>query len=225
MSTVTIEGVRVEQIDAAAAYLRSRGLTPASGPRGTVTGEATELAYVLDEATGVLTVDVLRLPRAIAELDRADQDAAVRGLVEDAVHRPGLLLGRPSTAGVYNYVLPTVVNDSGVVLTYSSGDLDHGTFTVTTQQFTPDQEAQAFDARSMGGSGLGVGGRIVYTVGIGSPTLTFDFFLNGVGEHSFNVGLSGGGASSYSITTTGTDPTLDCYTYLEPTVTVAAITA
>lgn len=216
---VRISDVTPEQLAATSAYLDSRGVTGLDGPSGTLSGPGIDGTYSLD-AQGVLTVELENHPAGFANIAEEQRPERFEALVRAVLADPGTLGKRPNHPGVYNYVLPTIDNQSGSILTYSSSNLPHGTISITTQRYEVGDKAQAFEADSTGGSGLGVEGSAVYTVGSGAPLLTLTFWLNGNAEHSFTAGLTGGNAYLYSVSYTGTDPHVDSYTYLEPTVTI-----
>lgn len=215
---ISLEQVTPEMLAAGTGFVADRGLTGGDGPTGTVSGAHVDLAYEYDEASGRLELDVEKFPRPFEDLLPEDRVERFTALVRAAMEGPSNLLGRPNEPGVYNYVLPTIENKCEEILTYGSANMEHGSITITTSRYDVGKTAQAFDARSLGGSIVGVGGRVVYVVGSGSPSMNIDFFLNGVGEHSFTVGLTGGNAYLYKVTVTNTDPTLDSYTYLEPNI-------
>lgn len=217
---IVIERVTAEQFSVGVGFVADRGLTGADGRTGMVSGSGVEFAYAYDEQDGRLELDVEQFPRAFEALAPELRGARFEELVRAAMETPSDLLDRPKEAGVYNYVLPTIVNSCGEILTYGSASMDHGSITITTSRYDVGKTAQAFDARSLGGSIMGVGGRVVYTVGSGSPLVNIDFFLNGIGEYSFTVGLTGGNAYLFKADVTGTKPTLDSYTYLEPRITI-----
>lgn len=108
----------------------------------------------------------------------------------------------------------TIDNQCGDVLTYRSATMEHGSLSITTERFDVGMKAQAFEARSTPGSGLGPEGRVVYAVGSGAAALQLDFSLASF-DKSFTAGMTGDGASEYVLTVADAEP------LLEPTITIA----
>ncbi|MEO6500434.1 MAG: hypothetical protein ABIQ09_00810 [Jatrophihabitantaceae bacterium] len=203
-----------EQMAAAGEYLARSGVEGFAGHSGAVRGDCFAAEYAFDPSTGVLTVNPSELPHAFRTAPQATVAPAFGALIKAA------LQGLPGKYGVYDYVIPTIVNNSGGILTYSTSNATNGTIDITTSKIATGVTAQAFEADSSKLSGTGVGGTCVYTLSDGQTTLNIDYFLNTMYTHTFNAGLLGGNAGKYTATKSNTDPTVDGYTYLTPTVTL-----
>ena len=218
MESITLDGVTPEQMENAGKYLELNRVTGFSGNSGALVGDCFKAEYSYDPASGILVVTPSELPHAFRKAPAAAVAPAFTGLVRNA------LLGRPSKYGVYDYVYPTITNQSGGTLTYSTSDATNGTISITNSKIANGSSLEAFEADSSKLSGTGVGGSCIYTLADGQTTLSITYFLNTIYTHTFTVGLQGGNAARYTATATGTDPTLDGYTYLNPTVTLAKVT-
>jgi hypothetical protein len=212
---IKIDGVTAEQMEAAGKYLARSGVEGFNGHSGSVRGECFAAEYEFDPSTGVLTVHPSELPHAFRKAPEAAVAPAFSRLVQS------VLVGLPNKYGVYDYVLPTITNNSGGVLTYSSSNASNGTIQITNNRIAAGSSVQAFEADSTKLSGTGVGGTCVYQLADGQTTLQIAYFLNTIYTHTFTAGLQGGNAARYTTTLSNTDPKLDGYTYLTPTVTLA----
>jgi hypothetical protein len=212
---VKIEGVTADQMAAAEKYLARSGVEGFDGHSGSVRGECFAADYDFDPSTGVLTVTPSELPHAFRQAPEATVAPAFRSLVQ------AVLVGLPNKYGVYDYVIPTITNNSGGILTYSSSNATNGTIEITNTKIASGSSVQAFEADSSKLSGTGVGGTCVYTLADGQTTLQIAYFLNTIYTHTFTAGLQGGNAARYSTSLSGTDPSLSGYTYLTPTVTLS----
>jgi hypothetical protein len=211
---IEIEGVTADQMATAGRYLERNGVKGYDGHSGSVRGDCFAADYEYDPASGKLVVTASELPHAFRQ---APPEAVVPGFRTLA---QAVLLGRPNKYGVYDYVYPTITNNSGSLLTYSSSNPTNGTIEITNTKIANGQSLQAFEADSSKLSGTGVGGTCAYTFADGQTTLQITYFLNTIWTHTFTPGLQGGNAARYTATATNTDPTLDGYTYLNPTITV-----
>ncbi len=211
---IEIEGVTADQMATAGRYLERSGVKGYHGHSGSVRGDCFAADYEFDPASGRLVVTASELPHAFRQ---APPEAVVPAFSTLA---KAVLLGRPSKYGVYDYVYPTITNNSGSLLTYSSSNASNGTISITNNKIATGQSLEAFEADSSKLSGTGVGGTCAYTFADGQTTLQISYFLNTIYTHTFTAGLQGGNAARYTVALSNTDPVLDGYTYLNPTITV-----
>jgi hypothetical protein len=217
MESIKLEGVTQEQMKNAATYLERSGVRGFEGNAGSLAGDCFKAEYSFDPAS-VLVITPSELPHAFRKAPAAAVAPAFAGLVRN------VLTGRPSKYGVYDYVYPTIDNQSGGTLTYSSSDASNGTIEIKNSKINNAASLEAFEADSTKLSGTGVGGKCTYTLADGQTTLEITYFLNTKFTHTFTVGLNGANAPRYSATATNTEPSVDGYTYLNPTVTLTKVT-
>jgi hypothetical protein len=210
---IKIEDVTADQLAVAGEYLARSGVQGFSGHAGSVRGDCFAADYAFDPSTGVLTVTPSELPHAFRQAPEGAAAPAFRSLVQ------AVLVGLPSKYGVYDYVLPTITNNSGGVLTYTTSNPTNGTIEITNSKIGNGSSLQAFEADSTKLSGTGVGGTCVYTLP-DNTTLQLTYFLNTIWTWTFTAGLQGPGSAKYTTAVTGNSPSLDGYTYLTPTVTL-----
>ncbi|CAG9257795.1 hypothetical protein [Paraburkholderia unamae] len=218
MESIKLEGVTPEQMAHVARYLERSGVKGFSGNAGALAGDCFKADYRYEPESGILVITPSELPHAFRKAPAGVAAPAFAGLVRN------VLTGRPSKYGVYDYVYPTIDNQSGGTLTYSTSDPSNGTIEIKKNKIESGSSVEAFEADSTKLSGTGVGGTCTYTLADGQTTLVITYFLNTKFTHTFTVGLSGGNAARYTATATNTDPSVDGYTYLNPTVTLAKVT-
>jgi hypothetical protein len=217
VNEIEIADVTPERMEKIGRFLKRSGVTGFSGDQGTVKGDCFAAEYRYDPAARLLVVQVSRLPEAFQKAPEAAVIPAFQGLVRH------VMVGRkPNNYGVYDYVIPNIDNQSGGTITYSSSDPTNGTISISNSKITSGSGSQeAFEADSSKLSGTGVGGTCNYTLADGQTVLAITYFLNTIYTHTFTVGLQGANAARYQVSTTDTNPSLDGYTYLTPTTTLA----
>lgn len=211
-------GVSAEEVEIARGFLERSGFTGFMGETGRAAAECTVFDFHWEPTTGALRIDVSKLPTELTNLRPENAHAKFTDLVRVALGRAGVLGDR---CGVYNYVRPKISNRSGGVLTYSRNTTSHGTVGEVVTGIEIDAEVQAFEAASSKGSGVGAEGTVIYLLADGNTELNLQYWLNGAGMHSFNAGLTGQNAPRYKVDVKDTNPWVDGYTYLAPTVTIS----
>ncbi|HYI59480.1 MAG TPA: hypothetical protein VEX66_15025 [Microlunatus sp.] len=211
---IRLDDVSTDQMATAEKFLTRNGIQGFNGDTGSLQGECFKAEYRYDRDASTLTVIPAELPEAFRTLPGDAVSPAFRALATSILSR------RLGDYGVYDYVTPTIDNQSKGVLDFSTTDPTNGTIAITTNRYEVGTKAEAFQAKSTKLSGVGVGGTCTYTLAGAQTTLVITYFLNTIFTHTFTVGLQGINASRYATTTTGTDPYSSGYTYLQPTITI-----
>jgi hypothetical protein len=215
---IQIPNISSAEMKKIARYIAMADLTGFEGHEGVITGDCVQIRFRHHASAKTLELQAVALPADLRGLPAPMAHAALKQLV----HRV-LALGddHPSRYGVYNYVIPTINNTSGGVLTFSSSNLSHGTIRDVAQSIANGASGtEMFEADSAKLSGVGTGGTVVYTLADGVTTLNIDWFLNTIYTSSFNPGLAGGNAARYSVSASNTDPVVSGYTYMNPVITL-----
>jgi hypothetical protein len=215
--SIRIESVTPEQMQTAARVTAADGLSGFEDDAGIITRDQVQIHYDYSPDRRTLTLQPLRVSGHLGSLPGATLTAVLRQYVQDALSGGG---SWPSHPGVYNYVVPTIVNQSGSRLTFSTSSINPGTVTVLAQSIARGETKQAFEADSIVLAWDGTGGTVLYSFADGVTTLNISWYLNTVLTHSFTPGVSGGNADRYTVTVQNADPVLAGYTYLMPTVTI-----
>ncbi len=216
--SIEIAGVTAKHMEIIGTFLTRSGVVGFSGDEGSVTGDCFAAEYRYDAASGVLVVRPSRLPEAFEKAPAAAVAPAFQTLVRS------IMVGRkPNNYGVYDYVIPNIDNESGGMITYSSSSPTNGTISISNNKIPTGGPQEAFEADSTKLSGTGVGGTCNYTLADGQTVLAITYFLNTIYTHTFTAGLQGGNAARYQTATASTDPVLDGYTYLTPTITLTKV--
>jgi hypothetical protein len=220
-----VQGVTAEEFEHAREVFAG-SISGIEGDAGTATGEATKLDYEYDRASGLVRMTVHAFPTNLEKLPNHIASRALRQVLARAFTTAAVEAGdarKPNHYGVYDYVIPTLTNNTRNDLQFSSQALTNGTLYSYTGTIASGANGELFEADSSKLSGTGVGGEVIYQLSDGTP-LKIDFFLNTIWTHTFTAGFSGGNAGRYKTPDVGnTDPSLDGYTYLNPTITIAGI--
>jgi hypothetical protein len=221
--SIQFDGVTSAHMARVAEYLARNGVEGFGNHVGSVKGECFGADYEFDTATGVLSVTPTELPTA---LHNAPEDAALpafRTLVQSVLQGSDVNPLRPDKYGVYDYVVPTIDNNSGGEMTFSTSSPTAGTIEMGQAKLSNGASYRAFEADSSKLSALGVGGTVTYMLPDGQTMLDITYFLNTIFTHTFTVGLRGQNADRFACPYYDVKPVLEGYTYLTPTVKVNAI--
>lgn len=178
---------------------------------GTVRGDCVEVDYHYDATSGLLVVEPKRLPEHL-------ENGKLREMLEITRNA---MLGRPGSCGIYDYVLVTLDNQTGQVLTYSSQVITSGTLTIKAQSIPTGTSILAVQGESRKGSIVGAVADFVYTFADGVTTLTINYALYSAADATYSAGLSGANAARFKIANATTGGFTDGYTYMEPTTTIS----
>jgi hypothetical protein len=221
--SIEITDVGAPDIERIASFLERNGISGFSGNEGTVKGECFTAEYRYDPAAKLLVVQSSEPPEAIRKAPPAIAALTFKRLIQSVM--TGRMMttntNKPNRYGIYDYVIPDITNNSGGTITYSGSNPTNGTISISNNKIDTGNTKEAFEADSSKLSGTGVGGTCDYTLADGQTVLTITYFLNTIYTHTFTAGLSGFNAPRYSTSLSGTDPTLDGYTYLNPTITLS----
>lgn len=212
-----IPDVSAERMERLRAFLARDGLNVV-GDAGTVRGDCIDVAFQYDRGAGVLEVAPARLPSHLEDEDGAEPFTALRGMLDVAL---GSSADLPSHCGVYTYALVNIDNQSGLLLTYGSSEIEHGTLGVNAQQIESGASTRAFSGESEKGSTVGVSGTVHYGLADGVTTLNISYSMVIAASAAYNAGLTGANAARYTITNKDTDGFTHGYTYMTPTTTIA----
>lgn len=212
-------------------YLAQNDVTGYEANQGILIGKCLQGSYLYDPSRQSLALEPESLPKNLMLLDEEIRSAALLSLLNNILgigpgsNIPGNkgLQGKrhPGHYGVYDYVIPTIKNNSSGGFGFASQDMSNGTLYSYTQFVKSGDTVELFEADSTKLSGLGVGGTIVYLWGDNQTALNIKFFLNTIFTSTFTVGTTGPLANRLSVTITDNSPDLDGYTYLNPVITVA----
>lgn len=215
--SIQIANITPEQMSNAAKFTAGNGICGLGGNAGIITADQVEVRYDYSPDTGIVTLQPTRLSAQLGSLPAATAMAVLKQYLLASLNA---LDNWPSHAGVYNYVVPTIVNSSGNKLSFSSSNINPGTVINVAQTIDINKTVPAFEADSIVLAWDGTGGTMVYSFPDGVTTLNINWYLNTVVTHTFTAGVSGGNATRYNVVTTNTEPVLAGYTYLMPTITI-----
>ena len=215
-------------------YLEQNNANGFEGNCGIVKGDCLEFEFDFNPKTEVLEINPKIYPENLAKLSPEIRNKAAIRLVSNimggsAALNPMVLAStngypsHPSKYGVYDYVIPYIVNNSGLDFTFSSQSMDHGNVSSNLSNVpntSSTESVKLFEADSSKLSGVGVGCTVTYQWGDGQTLITIQFFLNTMFTHSFTVGAKGPAASKLKIVITKNAPVVSGYTYLDPVITI-----
>jgi len=217
-------------------YLTHNNATGFEGNSGTVKvkGNCLEFGFDFNPESKILEIDPKTYPENLAKLSPEIRNKVASRLISNVMGGSGainpLVLAssngypsHPSKYGVYDYVIPYIVNNSGLDFTFSAQSMDHGSISSnlsTVPNTASTESVELFEADSTKLSGVGVGGTVTYQWGDGQTVISIQFFLNTMFTHSFTVGATGPAASKLTIVVTKNSPVVSGYTYLDPVITI-----
>ncbi len=139
----------------------------------------------------------------------------------------------PHQCAVYNWCIGFMTNNTGLPMTYSGEDTDHGTIIRSTGSIpvgaTPaDQDPSSGDAgkagvfQNKGGkdSVTGCFGKVSWLLGDNATTLALDYGVNTLSATSATTSLSGPNASQYTASVENKTHFYGACAYLYPYVTI-----
>jgi len=215
-------------------YLEQNNAVGFEGNNGMVKAKCLEFGFNFDPKNKSLEINPIIYPENLSDLSPELRYNAATRLIsnimggQDAIH-PMILAStngypsHPGEYGVYDYVIPYIVNNSGMNFTFATQNMNHGNITSnlsTAPNTTSTEPVELFRAESTKLSGVGVGGTVTYQWGDGQTVITIQFFLNTKFTHSFTVGKTGPAASKLNIVVGSDSPVVSGYTYLDPIITI-----
>jgi hypothetical protein len=229
VGTYEVLGVTEEEVFHARETFAS-GISGIEADSGSAEGESTKLDYEWDHGANVVRITVHSFPSDLQDLPPETASKALLGVLARGFEVPaGAAAGvadkvKPNRYGVYNYVVPLLTNNTRLDLNFSSQTMGNGTlYSFSSSVAAGASTSNLFEADSTKLSGTGVGGTVYYQLTDGTP-LRIDFFLNTIWTHSLTAAFTGANAGKYkAVEVTDTDPSLDGYTYLNPTITIAGL--
>lgn len=218
-----IHGVSQEELESARRFLGG-GLTGIDEDSGTAVGASTRIDYDYDRTSGLLRLTVSAYPANLVDIPPHIASRALKRVLHRAFTAPDAAsvgASKPGRYGVYDYVIPTLTNNTRFDLNFSTQTMGNGTLYSYTGTVKSGASGELFEADSTKLSGTGVGGTVVYLLSDGTP-LAIEFFLNTIWTHTFTAGFTGPNAGRYPAPVVAdVTPSLDGYTYLNPTITIA----
>lgn len=233
-SVLNFNDVSETQLERLKTYLKQNNVNGFEGNTGTVKGNCLEFGFHFNPESKILEIDPKTYPENLEKLSPEIRNKAAFKLVSNimggsSARNPLVLASsngypsHPSKYGVYDYVIPYIVNNSGLDFTFSTQNMAHGNISsnLSTVSNTASTDAvELFEADSSKLSGFGVGGTVTYQWGDAQTVILIQFFLNTIFTHSFTVGVKGPAASKLKIVVTKDSPIVSGYTYLNPVITI-----
>jgi hypothetical protein len=181
---------------------------------GTAKRDDAEVRFTYDAGKSELELNVVTLPPYLT----AD---GLRSTIEAAMD--GADVDKPKDAGFYQWVIPTIDNQTDQDLTLSSSSLKKGMIKSPAQRIAAGISAEAFRACNEPALLAGAEGEVTFVLDDGT-TLELTYWLKSEADYTFVPGLGGGQQRRHKLDVKDATPTTDCYTYLLPTLTLSDVT-